>query len=94
MNAVGHTTAAARSPLFRTDYSSIEDNEMPEIKQDRRRFVRAAVMTAAASQLGRLGLAKSLLFAEGDIPSLGGAREWINSKPLTGTWAPRKSRAH
>jgi thiol-disulfide isomerase/thioredoxin len=55
---------------------------MPEINHHRRRFVRAAAMTIAASQFGSIGSAKLLLAAEGDLPSLAGATGWLNSRPL------------
>jgi len=56
---------------------------MPEgINYDRRRFVRVAAMTIAASKLGSIGSPKSLFAAEDDLPSLTGATGWLNSQPL------------
>ena len=59
------------------------------IDHDRRRFLGAAAMTIAASQLGMIGctqaqsIATGRLSAEGSFPSLGGATGWLNSQPLT-----------
>jgi thiol-disulfide isomerase/thioredoxin len=63
-----------------------------KIKSNFRRFVIAAVMTIAASEFGIAGCAKAQsskmtaavrLPNEGEMPSLGGATEWLNSPPLT-----------
>jgi len=60
-----------------------------ELTQDRRRFLGTAAMTIGAAQFGMIGLAKAnptqalRLPVEGDLPSLNGAIEWLNSKPLT-----------
>ncbi len=60
-----------------------------EINTDRRRFLSAAVMTIAAAQLGLAGCANARsteaarLPVGGDLPYLGGATAWLNSKPLT-----------
>jgi thiol-disulfide isomerase/thioredoxin len=63
---------------------------MPEeIDRDRRRFVGNAAMTLAAAPLGMVACAKAQsggtvrLSVEGEMPSLGGATEWLNSQPLT-----------
>jgi len=59
-----------------------------EINHNRRRFIGTVVMTVAAAQLGMIGCAKAessatvRLPVEGNFPSLGGATEWLNSKPL------------
>jgi thiol-disulfide isomerase/thioredoxin len=60
-----------------------------EINNDRRRFLSTAVMSIAAAQLGIIGcgVQKTLPVAaqlpfEGEIPSLSGANEWLNSPPL------------
>ena len=60
-----------------------------EINYDRRRFISSAVMTIAAAQLGMIGCgmrqmspAIAQLPIEGDLPSLQGANEWLNSQPL------------
>jgi thiol-disulfide isomerase/thioredoxin len=57
---------------------------------DRRGFFSAAAMTAAAARLGVIGsameqmaCAASRLTSEGEMPSLGGATQWINTQPLT-----------
>jgi hypothetical protein len=59
-------------------------------KHDRRRFLAAAALTAAAVPLGVTGCAAprtagapGLLPVEGELPSLGGANAWLNSEPLT-----------
>jgi thiol-disulfide isomerase/thioredoxin len=52
------------------------------INHDRRRFLRAAAMTLAASQLGLPSSAAASLFDEGRMPSLDGATGWLNSQPL------------
>ena len=66
-----------------------------EMTLNRRRFLGAAAMTIAAAQLGMFGCAKAQssstnpadaevqLPIEGELPSLGSATEWLNSKPLT-----------
>ncbi len=57
---------------------------MPErINLDRRRFVRAAAMTLAATRLGLIDSAKSLFAAIDNLPSFAGATGWLNSPPLT-----------
>jgi thiol-disulfide isomerase/thioredoxin len=67
----------------------LERNKMSEqINYDRRRFLGAAAMTIAAAQLGMIGSAdaqsrKINSAIEGELPSLGGATEWLNSSPLT-----------
>jgi thiol-disulfide isomerase/thioredoxin len=53
------------------------------INHDRRRFVRSAAMTLAATQLGLIGSAKSLFAAVDNLPSFAGATGWLNSPPLT-----------
>src|SRR5262252_2276364 len=60
-----------------------------EINHQRRRFLGTAAMTMAAAQTGRLGYvmqqltpAPAQLSIEGQFPSLGGATEWLNSRPL------------
>jgi thiol-disulfide isomerase/thioredoxin len=57
---------------------------------DRRGFFSAAAITAAAARLGVIGsainqiaCAATRLASEGDMPSLSGATQWINSPPLT-----------
>ena len=61
-----------------------------EINRDRRRFLTTAAMTIAATSLGIFGPAAQQttpaavqLPIEGELPSLGGATEWLNSQPLT-----------
>jgi thiol-disulfide isomerase/thioredoxin len=60
-----------------------------EIDRDRRRFLGGAAMTLAAAQLGMVACAKAQsggtmrLPVEGEMPSLGGVTEWLNSQPLT-----------
>src|SRR5262245_41762524 len=61
-----------------------------EIKHDRRSFLRAGAMSIAAASLGMIGSvvqrvmpAELKLPIEGQLSSLGGATEWINSPPLT-----------
>jgi thiol-disulfide isomerase/thioredoxin len=61
-----------------------------EVNRDRRRFLAAAAMTAAAVPFGVTGCAEqsmtratTRLPIEGDLPSLGGATGWLNSQPLT-----------
>jgi thiol-disulfide isomerase/thioredoxin len=56
---------------------------LERINHDRRRFVRSAAMTLAATQLGLIGSAKSLLAAVDNLPSFAGATGWLNSPPLT-----------
>src|SRR5262245_59178560 len=59
-----------------------------EINYDRRRFLGAAAVTTAVALLGIFGLAKaqfSQTNSEGEVPSLGGANQWLNSPPLTAT---------
>ncbi len=59
------------------------------LHQDRRRFLGTAALAVAAAQLGvtRFARAQSAagvrLPVEGGFPSLGGATEWVNSRPLT-----------
>ena len=60
-----------------------------EINYDRRCFISSAVITIAAAQLGMIGCgmqqmspAIAQLPIEGDLPSLQGANEWLNSQPL------------
>ena len=57
---------------------------------DRRGFFSAAAITAATARLGVIGsvfeqiaCAATRLSSEGDMPSLGGATQWLNSQPLT-----------
>jgi thiol-disulfide isomerase/thioredoxin len=59
-------------------------------KHDRRRFLAAAGLTAAAVPFGavacagrRTTSAAALLPVEGELPSLGGADAWLNSQPLS-----------
>jgi thiol-disulfide isomerase/thioredoxin len=54
-----------------------------EINYDRRRFLGAAAMTIVAAQLGIVSCKAAQLAIEGDMPSLGGATEWLNSRQLT-----------
>ena len=61
-----------------------------EINRDRRRFLTTAAMTIAATSLGifdpavqQVKPAAVQLPIEGELPSLGGATEWLNSPPLT-----------
>jgi thiol-disulfide isomerase/thioredoxin len=61
-----------------------------EVNRARRRFLAAAVMTAAAIPFGVTGCAEqsmtrvtTRLPIEGELPSLGGATGWLNSQPLT-----------
>jgi thiol-disulfide isomerase/thioredoxin len=63
---------------------------MSEVINLRRRFLGTAAMTIAAAQLGMLGCvarqktpAAVQLPFEGELPSLGGATDWLNSQPLT-----------
>ena len=64
---------------------------MSEVFQhDRRRFLAAAALTAAAVPFGAAGCAgrrttsaPGQLPDEGELPSLGGATGWLNSRPLT-----------
>jgi thiol-disulfide isomerase/thioredoxin len=64
---------------------------MPEVlNHERRRFVAAAAMAAAAVPLGLTGCAAKRtagapgqLPVEGELPPLGGATLWLNSQPLT-----------
>src|SRR6266508_3719096 len=60
------------------------------ISHNRRRFIGAATITIAATCLGLTGCARQQklptavqLPVEGELPSLGGATEWLNSEPLT-----------
>jgi hypothetical protein len=61
-----------------------------EINYNRRRFLTAAAMAIAAAPLGMIGCtvqsvtpAAAQLPVEGELPSLQGATEWLNSPPLT-----------
>ena len=59
-----------------------------DLNQSRRRFLGVAAITVAATQFNMLARAKSPSAAtqfpvEGDLPSLKGATEWLNSQPLT-----------
>jgi thiol-disulfide isomerase/thioredoxin len=61
-----------------------------EINQNRRGFLGAAVMTIAAAQLSIIGSevqqmtrVTDHLPIEGELPSLGSATGWLNSRPLT-----------
>jgi thiol-disulfide isomerase/thioredoxin len=61
-----------------------------EINHDRRRFLATAAKTFAVAQFGLLGCTpKQSAFlnlqipAKGEMPSLKGANEWLNSPPLT-----------
>jgi thiol-disulfide isomerase/thioredoxin len=61
-----------------------------EFNRGRRRFLAAAAMTVAATQLGvngcggqRMTRAEVQLSVEGKMPPLGGATGWLNSQPLT-----------
>ena len=59
------------------------------INYTRRHFLGTAAMIVGAAQLGLTGCAKAQsgapfrLPVEGEMPSLGGATEWLNSEPLT-----------
>src|ERR1700733_1538191 len=59
------------------------------IRYSRRRFLGAVVLWAAIAQLSMVGCAKAQLASavrlpkEGEMPSLGGATQWLNSPPLT-----------
>jgi thiol-disulfide isomerase/thioredoxin len=59
-------------------------------RRDRRRFLAAVAMTAAAVPFGAAGCAGRLTTAapgqlpvEGELPSLDGANAWLNSQPLS-----------
>jgi thiol-disulfide isomerase/thioredoxin len=60
-----------------------------EIKHNRRNFLGTTAMAVAAAQLSMIGSAQAKsttairLPVEGEMPSLGGATEWLNSQPLT-----------
>jgi thiol-disulfide isomerase/thioredoxin len=60
-----------------------------EVSTDRRSFLGSAMRTVAVAQFGIAGCAMALstgankLQVEGDLPSLGGATQWLNSQPLT-----------
>lgn len=60
-----------------------------EIKHDRRSFLHAGVMSVAAvlgmtgSMVPPVTAAALQLPVEGELPSLGGATDWLNSQPLT-----------
>jgi thiol-disulfide isomerase/thioredoxin len=61
-----------------------------EINHNRRRFLAAAAMTMAGTQLGLIGFAGThsgpavdRLPVEGNLPTLAGASGWLNSQPLT-----------
>jgi thiol-disulfide isomerase/thioredoxin len=63
---------------------------MPEPRScNRRDFLRTGVMSLGAAQFGLIGCANAQsnlalrLPAEGKMPSLGGATDWLNSDPLT-----------
>lgn len=51
----------------------------------RRRFLRGAAMTIAASQLGTIASAKPWFGGGGELTSLGRATTWLNSQPLSAT---------
>jgi thiol-disulfide isomerase/thioredoxin len=53
-----------------------------QLKCNRRRFLGAAAMTVVGAQLGVTGCAVQRIF-ERELPSLGGATDWLNSQPLT-----------
>ena len=60
------------------------------LNRDRRRFLSAAAMTLAAVPFAvtgcgeqRMTSATAQLPIEGELPSLGGATNWLNSEPLT-----------
>src|SRR5688500_18489467 len=55
---------------------------LEHLKCDRRRFIAAAAMTVVGAQFGVTGCAARLPF-EGELPSLGGATGWLNSRPLS-----------
>jgi thiol-disulfide isomerase/thioredoxin len=60
-----------------------------DIDDERRRFLAAASMTVVATHLGIIGSAQAQpsqtlqLSIEGELPSLGSATAWLNSRPLT-----------
>jgi thiol-disulfide isomerase/thioredoxin len=60
-----------------------------DVNPDRRRFIGSAAMSLAAAWLGTTACGAQQVTAsgrlpdEGDLPSLGGASEWLNSPPLT-----------
>ena len=63
-----------------------------ETKHDRRSFLRAGAISIAAASLGMIGSVVQQVMPvelklpiEGQLPSLGGATEWINSPSLTAT---------
>jgi thiol-disulfide isomerase/thioredoxin len=61
-----------------------------DFNPSRRRFLGTAAMTMAAAQFSMVGCAKAQsepvrLPAEGRLPSLSGATDWLNSQPLTAT---------
>jgi thiol-disulfide isomerase/thioredoxin len=68
------------------------ENISDAVSNDRRHFLRTAAMTAGATALGvitsadaqtRNTKAAAQLSTEGQMPSLRGVTEWLNSKPLT-----------
>jgi thiol-disulfide isomerase/thioredoxin len=52
--------------------------------QNRRRFLRTAMLTVAASELRSLRAMASGAADEGRMPNLDGAVAWLNSRPLSG----------
>ena len=54
-----------------------------QINSDRRRFLGAAAMTMIAAHLGIIRCNAIELANEGNMPSLSGATEWLNSQRLT-----------
>ena len=76
-------------PSFRVGEEDMSDR----VHIDRRHFLHTAVLTAGVTGLGRaasayaqVGKTKAAavpLSVEGQMPSLGRATEWLNSKPLT-----------
>jgi thiol-disulfide isomerase/thioredoxin len=57
------------------------------VNYDRRNFLGTAAMAISAARFGIVGCAGAQpagrLPTEGELPSLGGANEWLNSQPLT-----------
>jgi thiol-disulfide isomerase/thioredoxin len=74
------------------DHLHMSENISDAVDNDRRRFLRTAAMTVGATGLGvvtsghaqtKKTTAAAQLSTEGQVPSLRGVTEWLNSKPLT-----------
>jgi thiol-disulfide isomerase/thioredoxin len=70
----------------------MRENTTDAVDNDRRHFLRTAAMAAGATGLGVITCAyaqtkktkaAAQLSTEGQMPSLGGVTQWLNSKPLT-----------